>query len=735
MENIQEKFFSKNNISLLNNKLLENLNVKNLNEKNRIYIAQTLVNIMKTTWKTINISKIRPENFQSVLSQFNSIVYKNSLDEINKLFTPSKNNIFVDPVAKKFERDFNSTPNKGVIVHDRPISMIEDSYKHNSVVGPNEQYIKRSQERHNLACQPDRNLDNLFRPIIDEVPEEAHFNNYTVVRGGDSKEKLQDIQKLRDTEVPLGRKGQSDFPDFLKPKATSVRSQEDFSEKRNIIPENNNRKQQTSQQHTMNFIDGADDNENLFSLDNIDKPLINDDEYQEDHSSFDDRFNKLKSDRDNIQMPKQRSIDFKSDNFEDDFNDIQPSRIDKLKNKNQEDRRNNYEDKRNNQEDRRNNYEEDRRRIINHENRRNNHEDRIRNNHEDRIRNNHEEDRRNNHEEDRIRNNHEDRIRNNHEDRIRNNHEEDRRNNHEEDRRNNHEEDRRNNQKDNKRQSNKITSIQREIFDKLKALNKNLMTQLTSYKDENTQLRCDNLELAEKLQEIIHKEKLLIEKEKELNEKYSGVINTTTFQLEINPKSSISNYRYNFIKTLNVSGIKLAACSIPFKKYNIEYDINNLFLFTINNIEKNIILPEGFYTIQEIIDNLNLNQNYLVFELNSTNQKIKITSESNFNIIPTTLSIMCMGFKSNYNNNNIYNADTVYDLRINNKVYLYFKNISDEPISIITPNTTIYDSELLFENPIKLNYLDIEFKDENDNNYNFYNISHYIHLNLITNNE
>ena len=124
-----------------------------------------------------------------------------------------------------------------------------------------------------------------------------------------------------------------------------------------------------------------------------------------------------------------------------------------------------------------------------------------------------------------------------------------------------------------------------------------------------------------------------------------------------------------------------------------------------------------------------------MFELNSVNQKIKINSESNFNIIPTTLSIINLGFKSNCNNDNTYSADTIYDLRINNKVYLYFKNISDEPISIITPNTNIYDSELLFENPVKLNYLDIAFKDENDNDYNFYNISHYINLNLIINNK
>ena len=76
MENIQETIFSKNNITLLNNKLLDNLNIKNLNDKQSVFIAQTIVNFMKNIWKTIDISKIKPDNIQSVLNQFNNIVYK-----------------------------------------------------------------------------------------------------------------------------------------------------------------------------------------------------------------------------------------------------------------------------------------------------------------------------------------------------------------------------------------------------------------------------------------------------------------------------------------------------------------------------------------------------------------------------------------------------------------------------------------------------------------------------------
>jgi hypothetical protein len=693
MENIQEKFFSKNNISSLNNKLLENLDIKNLNDKQRIFIAEKIVNNMKITWKSIDISKIRPDNFQSVLNQFNNIVYKNSFDEINKLITPPKENDLIDPNVKKFQRDFHSHPNNGVIVNDRPKSVMEDAnpYKKNtnSYIGPNEHYAKKSKERHDLALQPDKHLDDLFRPIVDDMLEEPNFNNYTHGRGGGISEKLQDIQKMRDTEVPLPKKGELDVPDFLKPRATSVRSQEDFPEKKNIPSENNNKKNNQKQYNeNINFIDGTDDNETLFSLDNIDKPLINDDEYEEDTAPFADRLNRLKNSRENIQIPKKKTVDFTTDDFEDDFDNMQPTRIDKLKNKNY------HEDDENNQYQESQNYEEKRRQY-------------------EEKRQHYQEEKRQHYQEEKRRHQYEEKRRHQYEEKKRQEQEEQEEKQYQEKRRNKH--------------STKITSEQREIFDKLKTLNKNLLNQLSLCKEENNQLRNDNLELAEKVQEII-------EKEKELDNKYGSIINTKTFQVEITSENSISNYRYNFVNTMNIIGLKLTACSIPFKKYNIETNINNIFMYAINNIEKNIILSEGFYTIQEIIENLNDNQNDLIFELNTINQKIKVSSEYNFNIIPTTLSIINLGFKSNYNNNNIFNADTVYDLRINNKVYLFFKNITNDPITIITPNTNIYDSEILFENPVKLNYLDIVFKDENDNDYNFYNINHYIHLNLLTNN-
>ena len=58
-----------------------------------------------------------------------------------------------------------------------------------------------------------------------------------------------------------------------------------------------------------------DTGDNLMSLDNIDKPLI-DQEMTEDTTSFEDRLKRLQSDRENLKMPQTNGkIDFTSENF------------------------------------------------------------------------------------------------------------------------------------------------------------------------------------------------------------------------------------------------------------------------------------------------------------------------------------------------------------------------------------------------------------------------------------
>jgi hypothetical protein len=108
-------------------------------------------------------------------------------------------------------------------------------------------------------------------------------------------------------------------------------------------------------------------------------------------------------------------------------------------------------------------------------------------------------------------------------------------------------------------------------------------------------------------------------------------------------------------------------------------------------------------------------------------QKIKIKSELDFTIIKTNLSTINLGIYNEDTGKEII-ADNIYDLRIDNKVYLFLNNITTTPFAILNPNNTIIESETIFENEVVINYLDILFKDSNNNEVNFYNIKHYLNI-------
>ena len=69
-------------------------------------------------------SKLQPnminkENFESILNQFNKMSIKETVDQISN----QKNGIIEPNSSKlKFERDFNSMPNKGNKLMDRPLA-------------------------------------------------------------------------------------------------------------------------------------------------------------------------------------------------------------------------------------------------------------------------------------------------------------------------------------------------------------------------------------------------------------------------------------------------------------------------------------------------------------------------------------------------------------------------------------------------------------------------------------
>ena len=78
-------------------------------------------------------------------------------------------------------------------------------------------------------------------------------------------------------------------------------------------------------------------------------------------------------------------------------------------------------------------------------------------------------------------------------------------------------------------------------------------------------------------------------------------------------------------------------------------------------------------------------------------------------------------------NKYIIEADNTWDLRVNDKLFLYITNINDEPISILYFNGNC-ESQIQFEEPIELSQLDIELRDVYGNLYDFNNLKHTINF-------
>jgi hypothetical protein len=163
--------------------------------------------------------------------------------------------------------------------------------------------------------------------------------------------------------------------------------------------------------------------------------------------------------------------------------------------------------------------------------------------------------------------------------------------------------------------------------------------------------------------------------------------------------------------------------SIPLSRYNINKN-NNILSLKINEEIINFKINQGKYSIEEFISILNnkLNENKVIISLNNQDNII-IESENNFDIIETNMSKEILGFKLECNNKNKYISDNIIDLRINDKVYLFLDNISDNPFSVLYFNGQS-DSQIKFKNEFELEYLDISFRDSNNQEYDFNNLKH-----------
>ena len=166
---------------------------------------------------------------------------------------------------------------------------------------------------------------------------------------------------------------------------------------------------------------------------------------------------------------------------------------------------------------------------------------------------------------------------------------------------------------------------------------------------------------------------------------------------------------------------------MPLPRYNIEYK-NNIFKYSVDSNKYEIIIPIGKYIIEDIIEILNKNSNNNFTLFLNTEQKIKIESDKNIILENTELILKNLGFKTFELSDGFLISDNTWDLRLNDRIYLYLDNISDIKFGNLSYNLTESISLFKFESICNFDKLHIHFKDTDDNEVSFYNLPHSLNM-------
>lgn len=721
-EQLQNLFFSKDCISNLNKILLQQNNLNNLNRDGKQEVINILIKNMKMIYRSLDLTKLNNTNFDSIFKQFKEHSVKQSLSEIKQSNLTTSLQSASD---LKFQRDFNSNPTQGNKFMDRP-----EASKNFSPMSLNQKVANVEQKRMNNQFNSfqgldsnsyESNLDQAFKPIVDNINSNSNnmFNAYSSGRSGDVNNKMDEIQQMRQIEV--NQKNQRPTtPDFLKSVKSNPNKGDNSknfnssnmgrSRETTMIPNNGGKpdfKNMDSSNFNQTFQGLSNDiTGDLYNLENIDKPLI-DAEIVEDQSNFEDRLKKLQSERNGLKpTTQQKNVDFTNDNFP--KSEMGTNNIVKQDSRNIENKRN--ELIRQAEENKKNEMirqaEESRRQA--------------------------EENRRQAEEKKRV------------EENVR-----------KETIQKNNVPDTSLNRFSNLKNSMKSMNIEiKDETHQLKALIDKLTIENNELKDivsnqneqlekiaeikkqiaeefENLRIKTDDIETKSSI--ISLKEIELSKKEtdvKQLIENYDYLFRTNQIQIEVSNSENKSNYKWSMDMLLNVTGIKLMSYSLPEPKFNIEEDKNDLLHIKVNNDDVKIYLPTGKYNIDDLI--YILNEELLKQKQNmkiSLNKQHKVVISSDIDsdiidIISTQLSHYNLGFTNKCNPGSNHIANKIWDLRIDDKVYLYLNNLSEKvPFGLLYFNGKSV-SQFKFQSPFNLNHLDILFKDSRGNQYNFYDLPH-----------
>ena len=748
---LKNKFFSKDLIASLNKVVQQQINVPNLSRDAKQDIVNTLVKNMKTVYKQIDLNTVTGNNIDKVFDQFKKYSLNYTISDLKS--TTMATSPMVSAADHKFQRDFTSNPNPGNRVMDRPESTKATPSSLNQKVQNIEQRRKdNSFQGISSDMTYDSNLDQAFRPIIDDIAEQQNsFNNYNTDKK-DISSRMESVQQMRQTEVT--RNNRPPTPDFLKSKKTNP--DKNNNDMRQIVKTNtsntmsNNSGQPDfqnadSSQFNQGFMGLSNDmkGEDLFSLDNIDKPLV-EGEIEEDKSSFEDRLKRLQSDRTNIgPMPPQQNIDFtkpaedlmsQAKMMEQQRNNMIP-RKEQFNNTSQETIVSRRETQSNNSNQdmmvsrRESNSQPDmmvsRRESNNMVSRRESN-----NSNQDMVM------------------------------RDANPNQEmmvSRR-----DGPNNKLAELKNSMKANNievKEDIQRLEMMRSLISKLEEENQRLKDRLSTDNNESARinelkeqianefsdLTKKNEDLDNKYQMMNLKESELLKKEtdvKQLITNYDYLFKTNQVQMEVTNQYNSSSYIWpiNNGKTTsyNVTGLKLMSYSLPTPRFNIEENKNNCLSLKVNDANTiNVEVETGKYSIEELISildsKLKESDNSLSILLNSQQHIIIESNDSTkeLTIISTVLSRTNLGFINVVTSNRLV-SDNSWDLRIEDKVYLYLNNISEDvPFGILYFNGMSI-CQFKFQSPFMLDKLDIMFKDSKGNKYNFYNLSHTLNILLDT---
>ncbi len=835
-EQLQSVFFSKDTIAGLNKVLMQQSNYQNLNREGKEKLINVLIKNMKTVYRSLDTSKINKDNFNSIFDQFKKHSVIESIGELKK--TNALMEYQQSASDLKFQRDFKSNPNPGNKFMDRPESTKSIGTTNPSNLNQRVNNLEKKREEQRKMNDPfsgfspdmggyESSLDQAFKPIVDNLTDQDYFNNYD--KGRDSQDinaRMENIQQMRQNEVG-NRNQKPPTPDFLKPRKTNPDrpgysdsrsdNRNDFrSDNRNDYRNdyrNDNRNDNRNDYRPPQQSGGKPDFQNmsssefnrgfqglandtggdLMSLDNIDKPLI-DEEMIEDNSSFEDRLKRLQSDRDNIKIPQSGGkIDFTSESFpksEINSNSVQynTSRTNNSSQSQNQFQSNNDSNSNSNsssntgkkggqvltrqqqlemmqqqarQQQMQQNGNQDQNRVRFNDNNNQNDFDSRRNDIEDKrnemIRETEMRKELELRKEAEMRREAELRDQRQRQNDYYNSNSTSNNQNSSNDKFN----ELRNSMKsvniDVKEDTSKINNLKHQIEDMNIEIN-NLRDLINKLKLENNKLKQNNdyekineikKQIAEEFEVLSTKNSDLDSKTAELNLKeleinkkdndlkqliknYDYLFRSHQLQIEVASPNNESKYTFPLEKVNDAIGIKLMSYSIPQQMFNIEENKNNELKLLHKDNEIILSIPTGKYNIDEVIEILNdglkeKNLNELINIKLNKQQKVIIQlsdSDDEISIIQTVLSKENLGFVSPAENKHIHIADRIWDLRMDDKVYLFLNNLSDEvPFGILHFNGKSV-CQFKFEKPFNMDKLDIEFKDSKGLPVNFHNLPH-----------